>query len=88
MSLMSEKIQKHPHTLKHATIYFFFLSHSNKKKKIELNKMNELNELKYWKAPSQMSSYARIHVFLYLHAQTCINITFYLLHLNQKKGLS
>ena len=49
--------------------------------------MNKLNELKYWKAPSQISSDARIHVFLYLHAQTCINISFYLLHLNQKKRI-
>ena len=33
--------------------------------------LNELDELDYSKAPSQMNSYAHIHTFLYLHAQTC-----------------
>ena len=40
------------------------------KKETELN---ELNELESSKTPSQMSSYAHKHVFLYLHAQTNIN---------------
>ena len=70
MSIMSEKIQKH---LEHASIYSFYRIQISKNR-IELNKMNELSELKYWKAPFQMSSYARVHVFVYLHAQTCINI--------------
>ena len=35
-------------------------------------KKTELNELEYSKTPSQMSSYAYKHVFLYLHAQTNI----------------
>ena len=38
--------------------------------------LNELSELEYWKTPSQMSSYAHLHAFLYLHAQICIKISF------------
>ena len=39
--------------------------------------MTELNKQYYSKAPSQMSSYAPIHGFLYLHVQTFINIFSY-----------
>ena len=45
------------------------LSHLKLEKKTKLNK---LSELEYWKTPSQMSSYAHWHAFLYLHAQTSI----------------
>ena len=83
--LENSKAPSHPQT---CINIFFFDRIQIRKKRIELNKLNELNELNYWKAHSQMSTHARKHVFLYLHAQTCINITFYLLHLNQKKGLS
>ena len=53
-------------------IYSFF--RIKIRKKIELN---ELNELEYSKAPSTMSSYTQEHVFMYLHAQTNINILLY-----------
>ena len=39
--------------------------------------LNELSELKCLKTPSQMSSYANKHVFLYLHAHTNINTLLY-----------
>ena len=48
---------------------YFFIRLRIRKKNI---KLNELIETKYWKTPSQMSSFAHKHVFLYLHAQTNI----------------
>ena len=48
--------------------------HQGWENKIELN---ELIELEYSKTPSQMSSYAHKHVFLYLHAQTNIDTLLY-----------
>ena len=56
---------------------FIHLSHSKSEKQTELNK---LNELKCSKTPSQKSSYAAKHVFLYLHAQTFIKTFIYLSH--------
>ena len=40
-------------------------------------KETELNELESSKTPSEMTSYAHKHVFLYLHAQTNINTLLY-----------
>ena len=58
----------------------YYLSH------LRLNKETELNELESSKTPSQMSSYAHKHVFLYLHAQTNINTLFFEPTQNHKKS--
>ena len=68
--------------LKHLSIYLLIYCIWNQKKKI---KLSELNELKCSKTPSQMSSCAHKHVFLYLHAQTNINTLFYRSYTKLKK---
>ena len=60
--------------LRHISKYLFIYRIWNQKKK---TKLNELNELECSKTPSQMSSYAHKHVFLYLHAQTNISTLLY-----------
>ena len=62
--------------------YLFIYPIKNLKKKTELN---ELNELEYLETPSQMSSYAHWHVFLYLLAKTYIKISIHLSHLKSEK---
>ena len=57
-------------------------SHLKFRKKTELN---ELNEQDYSKAPSQLSSYAHIHTPLYLQAQICINMLFFIRLLKKLK---
>ena len=44
-----------------------------------------LNELEYLKTPSQLSSYAYIHVLLYLYTQTSINVLFHEYFLKSEK---
>ena len=63
----------------HPNIFLLIVIKNQKKK-------TELNELKYSKAPLQMSSYAHIHVPLDLHAQTCINVFFYQLNFKIEKN--
>ena len=68
--------------LSYICMLIIYLSHLKSEKKTELN---ELNELEYLKTPSQMSSYAHWHAFLYLHAQTCIKTFIHLSHLESEK---
>ena len=51
-------------------------------------KLNELSKLEYWKTPSQMSSYAHWHAFLYLHAQTSIKTSIHFSDLKSEKKLN
>ena len=51
-------------------------------------RLNEQSELEYWKTPSQMSSYAHWHAFLYLHAQTSIKTSIHFSDLKSEKKLS
>ena len=60
------------------TVYLSYL-------KLKKTELNELNELESSKTPSQMSSYAHKHVFLYLHAQTCIKTFIHLSHFKSEK---
>ena len=47
--------------------------------------VNKLSELEYIKTPSQMSTYADWHAFLYLHALTSIKKSIHLSDLKLKK---
>ena len=49
------------------------------------SELNELSELEYSKTPSQMSSYAHWHAFLYLHAQTRIKTSIHSSDLKSEK---
>ena len=60
--------------LKQVWKYSFIYHIWNQKEQTELS---ELNELKCSKIPSQMSSCAHKHIFLYLHAQVNINTLLY-----------
>ena len=62
-----------------------YISVLKSEKKSKLNERNELNELEYSKTPSQMSSSAHWHAFLYLHAQTCIKTFIHLSHFKSEK---
>ena len=53
--------------------WIYSLRWTSKKKRTDPNK---LNELKYSKSLTQMTSYAHWHAFLYLHAQKWINSFF------------
>ena len=48
---------------------------------------NKLIELEYRKTPSQMSSYAHLHAFLYLHAQTSIKTSIHFSDLKSEKRI-
>ena len=61
---------------------------TQKKKLEKKTELNELSELEYWKTPSQMSSYAHWHAFLYLHAQTSIKTFIHFSDLKSEKKLS
>ena len=65
-----------------SNIHLFILLKIRKK-----TESNELSELKYLKTPSQKSTYAHWHVFLYLLALTCIKILIHLSHLKSEKKI-
>ena len=75
MTLLNLGLKAHVFKPNHRlqNIYLFILLKIRKKK----TELNELNELEYSKTPSQMTSYAHKHVFLYLHAQTNIDTLLY-----------
>ena len=67
----------------HWHAYFVFACSNQNINLLILFEMSELNELEYLKTPSQISSSAHWHAFLYLHAY--IKTLFYLSYLKSEK---